>query len=93
MFWACDLYSYGGCCLCRGDGESEDDGGEMDAETTSEGGEVSQALEVAKALGRASKVTKSGSKYDDITEGLKELDMEHYDDEDDGISACIFILF
>ncbi|PRQ47519.1 putative transcription factor WD40-like family [Rosa chinensis] len=69
-----------------GGGNDEDDEGEMEVETTSEGGEVSQALEVAKALGRASKVTKSGSNYDDITEGLKELDMDNYDEEDnDGI--------
>lgn len=67
------------------DGESEDGDGEMDVETPKKGDQISQALEVAKALGKASKVTESGTKFDDITDGLRELDMEHYDDEEDGI--------
>lgn len=75
-----------GVVLCSGDGESEDDDGEMDVETPKKGDQISQALEVAKALGKASKVTESGTKFDDITDGLRELDMEHYDDEEDGIS-------
>ncbi|BBH07956.1 Transducin/WD40 repeat-like superfamily protein [Prunus dulcis] len=57
-------------------GESEDGDGEMDVEIP---------RRVAKALGKASKVTVSGTKFDDITDGLRELDMEHYDDEEDGI--------
>lgn len=60
----------------------------MDVETPKQGDQVSQALEVAKALGRAPKVTEPGAKFDDIADGLRELDMEHYDDEDDGISLC-----
>ncbi|XP_008392401.3 uncharacterized protein LOC126599549 [Malus sylvestris] len=70
-----------------GDAESEDDDGEMDVETPKQGDQVSQALEVAKALGRAPKVTEPGAKFDDIADGLRELDMEHYDDEDDGIDV------
>ena len=30
----------------------------------------------------------SEAKFDDIAEGLKELDMEHYDDEDDDGIFC-----
>ncbi|RXH80957.1 hypothetical protein DVH24_004871 [Malus domestica] len=70
-----------------GDAESEDNDGEMDVETPTQGDQVSQALEVAKALGRAPKVTEPGTKFDDIADGLRELDMEHYDDEDDGIDV------
>ncbi|RXH76825.1 hypothetical protein DVH24_019713 [Malus domestica] len=70
-----------------GDAESEDYDGEMDVETPKQGDQVSQALEVAKALGRAPKVTEPGAKFDDIADGLRELDMEHYDDEDDGIDV------
>lgn len=47
--------------------------------------EIANALAVAQALGKSSETTKSETKYDDIAEGLKELDMDHYDDEDDGM--------
>ena len=50
-----------------------------DANKRSRGGdEVAQALTVADAIGKA-------DKCDDIALALKELDMEHYDDEDEGI--------
>ncbi|XP_052114390.1 uncharacterized WD repeat-containing protein C17D11.16-like [Arachis duranensis] len=42
--------------------------------------EVARALNVADALGKADKL-------DDIALGLKELDMEHYDDEDEGVEV------
>ncbi|QHO58476.1 putative WD repeat-containing protein [Arachis hypogaea] len=45
--------------------------------------EVARALNVADALGKADKL-------DDIDLGLKELDMEHYDDEDEGVDVFSF---
>ncbi|KAA8550863.1 hypothetical protein F0562_002547 [Nyssa sinensis] len=68
-----------------GDGESEDDDEEMDADVAKQADEIAHALVAADALGKASKSTTSGTNFDDITDGLKELDMEHYDEEDDGI--------
>ncbi|XP_022134698.1 uncharacterized WD repeat-containing protein C17D11.16 [Momordica charantia] len=47
--------------------------------------EIANALAVAQALGKSSESTKSETKYDDIADGLKELDMDNYDDEDDEI--------
>ncbi|OMO56219.1 hypothetical protein COLO4_35734 [Corchorus olitorius] len=61
------------------DDGTEEENEDMDAETEKQPSEVAQALAVADALG------KSGTQMDDLTDGLKELDMEHYDDEDDGI--------
>ncbi|XVF58778.1 hypothetical protein PTKIN_Ptkin07bG0093900 [Pterospermum kingtungense] len=66
------------------DNGSEDEDEDMDAEAEKQTGEVAQALAVADALGKTSN-KKSGTQLDDLTDGLKELDMEHYDDEDDGI--------
>ncbi|KAE8727174.1 P-loop containing nucleoside triphosphate hydrolases superfamily protein [Hibiscus syriacus] len=68
------------------DNGSEDEDENMDAEAEAENqtGDVAQALAVADALGKASK-NKSGSQLEDLTDGLKELDMDNYDDEDDGI--------
>ncbi|KAF7121280.1 hypothetical protein RHSIM_Rhsim13G0025400 [Rhododendron simsii] len=63
--------------------EEQDEG--MDAEAAKKGEEVSQALAAADALGKASKSTTSSSNFQDLTDGLQELNMEDYDDEDDGI--------
>lgn len=51
----------------------------MDDETNKKDDEVAQALNVADAIGKG-----TTEKCDDITLGLKELDMDHYDDEDEG---------
>ncbi|KAL1364740.1 hypothetical protein AAHE18_03G238500 [Arachis hypogaea] len=53
-----------------------------DSENEEEAGDeqVARALNVADALGKADKL-------DDIALGLKELDMEHYDDEDEGVEV------
>lgn len=67
------------------DSGSEEDDQEMDVDAAKQTGEVSQALAVANALGRSSKVNKSETKFDDIADGLQELDMDNYDDEEDGI--------
>ncbi|KAJ6907192.1 periodic tryptophan protein 1 [Populus alba x Populus x berolinensis] len=65
------------------DSGSEEDDQEMDVDAAKQTGEVSQALAVANALGRSSKVNKSETKFDDIADGLQELDMDNYDEEDD----------
>lgn len=64
----------------------------MDAEVEKQTGDVAQALAVADALGKTSK-NKSGTHLEDLTDGLKELDMENYDEEDDGIFAWMIYWF
>jgi periodic tryptophan protein 1 len=54
------------------------DGAEDEAEEIEEVDEVAQAKAAAKALGRSSRVV------DDVTDGLRDLNMDAYDDEDDG---------
>lgn len=66
------------------DNGSEDEDEDMDADAEKQTGEVAQALAVADALGKTSN-NKSGAQLEDLTDGLKELDMENYDEEDDGI--------
>lgn len=46
-------------------------------------GEVSQALAVADALGKPSK-SNSRTQFENLADGLKELNMDNYDEEDDG---------
>ncbi|CAK9330003.1 unnamed protein product [Citrullus colocynthis] len=58
---------------------------DMDVEDTGDE-EIANALAVAQTLGKSSETTKSKTKYDDLAEGLKELNMDRYDDEDDGSS-------
>lgn len=56
----------------------------MDVDTSKQSEEAAHALAAAKALGQK-KGNTSSSGFQDITDALHELDMEHYDDEDDGI--------
>ncbi|XP_043696545.1 periodic tryptophan protein 1 homolog isoform X2 [Telopea speciosissima] len=66
-----------------GDSENEDDE-DMDVDAAKQTDEVSHALAAADALGKTLN-TSSGTNFQDITDGLRELDMDHYDEEDDGI--------
>ncbi|GAB4854857.1 hypothetical protein Ancab_023442 [Ancistrocladus abbreviatus] len=54
----------------------EEDDGDMDVDAAKQADEVAHASAAAEVLGKTS---------NDITNALRELDMEHYDDEDDGI--------
>ena len=83
------LYTYGEALgLCSGDCESEEDDEEMDVDAAKQTDEIAYALEVADALGRTSSSAKLATSFDDVTNGLKELDMENYDEEDDGIPSA-----
>ncbi len=66
----------------NGSDEDENEEEEMDVDSTAKDTDtdVGKALAVAHALGRSSR----GKKIDDIADGLKELDMENYDEEDEG---------
>ncbi|KAF2285004.1 hypothetical protein GH714_034587 [Hevea brasiliensis] len=68
-----------------GDSGSEENDEDMDVDTAKQTDEVTHALAVADALGGTTKNKNSVTKFDDITDGLKELDMDHYDEEDEGI--------
>ncbi|KDP44207.1 hypothetical protein JCGZ_05674 [Jatropha curcas] len=65
--------------------EEDDDDADMEVDTSKQTDEVKQALAVAEALGRPPKNNKPRTKLDDITDGLKELDMDNYDEENEGI--------
>ncbi|VVB12529.1 unnamed protein product [Arabis nemorensis] len=66
------------------------DGSHEDEEEVEEDGnqisEVDHAKAVAEAFGKSSKSkTSTSMEVDEVAEGLKELDMDNYDEEDDGI--------
>ncbi|CAK7338048.1 unnamed protein product [Dovyalis caffra] len=82
-----ELIKAGGLERSGEDSGSENDDQEMDVDNANQTDEVSQAIAVANALGRSSKVNKSETRFDDIADGLKELDMDNYDDEDDDASG------
>ncbi|XP_078444251.1 putative WD repeat-containing protein C17D11.16 isoform X2 [Wolffia australiana] len=64
---------------------SEDDReDDMELDTSKLSEEAAQALAAAKALTQ-DKGSKSSSGFQDISDALRELDMEHYDDEEDGV--------
>ena len=64
---------------------SEDEGDEeMDVEMSKLSEEAAHALAAAKALSQ-NKGDGSSNNFQDVTDALGELDMEHYDDEDEGI--------
>ena len=86
------MQPFNGFVLYSEDNGSEEGDEDMDAGAEKQTGEVAQALAVADALGKTSK-SKSGTQLEDLTDGLKELDMEHYDEEDDGISAWMIYWF
>lgn len=62
------------------DGEEEQEEEEMELDdTTKKTNQVSQALAAAEAIGKSVEAT------NDITDALRELDMDNYDEEDNGI--------
>ncbi|KAJ4798261.1 Transducin/WD40 repeat-like superfamily protein [Rhynchospora pubera] len=69
-------------------GESEDEE-QMDVDTEKGDADadaaVSQALAAAKALNNDQEGDQSSAFVQNISDGLRELDMDHYDDEDGGI--------
>ncbi|KAL6968317.1 hypothetical protein U1Q18_034121 [Sarracenia purpurea var. burkii] len=64
--------------------ETEDHDEDMDVDAAKQGDEVAHALAAANALDKAPKSSRN-SNFQDITDGLQELDMEHYSEEDDGV--------
>uniref|UniRef100_M1A5R7 WD-repeat protein n=1 Tax=Solanum tuberosum TaxID=4113 RepID=M1A5R7_SOLTU len=64
------------------DEEAEEDMN-VDESEENEDDEVAIALAAADALGKATQVSSAGT--DDIIDGLKELDMDNYDEEEEGI--------
>ncbi|PHT30553.1 hypothetical protein CQW23_29858 [Capsicum baccatum] len=65
------------------DDEEAEEEMHVDESKENEDDEVAHALAAADALGKATQVASVGA--DDIADGLKELDMDNYDDEEDGI--------
>ncbi|CAA3033604.1 periodic tryptophan 1 homolog [Olea europaea subsp. europaea] len=67
----------------RGDSENEETDEDMDSNESQLNDEVAHALVAADALGKASKSTNPIT--DSITDALKDLEMDRYDEEDDGV--------
>lgn len=84
----CQFYfkSYTRVCYllsCREESENEENDENMNVDAFNQDDELARALSAADALGKASKSAKPET--DSLTDALKELDMDHYDEEDDGI--------
>ncbi|CAB78892.1 putative protein [Arabidopsis thaliana] len=73
----------------EGSNEDEEEEIEEDGEEISE---VDHAKAVAEALGKSSKskAVSSSMEVDEVSQGLKELDMDNYDEEDDGTFSWPF---
>ncbi|PIN18246.1 hypothetical protein CDL12_09074 [Handroanthus impetiginosus] len=65
------------------EGENEEDPENVDVDTSKQDEELAHALAAADALGKGS--TSSKMETDSLTDALKELDMDRYDEEDDGV--------
>ncbi|KAK1266792.1 Histone-binding protein MSI1 [Acorus gramineus] len=63
-----------------GDGDEE-----MEDRPSNDMDEINHALAAADALGQTSASMNLGNSLRAVTDDLKELDMDHYDDEDDGV--------
>ncbi|CAA3006168.1 uncharacterized WD repeat-containing -like [Olea europaea subsp. europaea] len=67
----------------RDDSENQETDEDMDSNESQLNDEVAHALVAADALGKASKSTNPIT--DSITDALKDLEMDRYDEEDDGV--------
>ncbi|KAG8370725.1 hypothetical protein BUALT_Bualt13G0013200 [Buddleja alternifolia] len=67
----------------REESENEENDENMDVDASKQDDELAHALSAANALGKSSK--RSGATPDSLTDALKELDMDNYDEEDDGV--------
>ncbi|XP_075487916.1 uncharacterized protein LOC142527084 [Primulina tabacum] len=65
------------------DNGSDEEDHDMDSNASKKDDELVNALAAADALGKASNSTKMET--DGLTDALKELDMDNYDEEDDGV--------
>lgn len=68
----------------------DDDDANMDIDGTKKIDEVSLALAAANAVGNTTNISISGTSSQDMIDGLRELNMDHYDDEDDGNFLSVF---
>lgn len=67
------------------DVESEEGDEDMSVDVSKQPAEIEQALGAANAMGKLSIGKAGGSTHTDIADGLDELNMDDYDDEDDAI--------
>lgn len=74
-------------CSEDSDNEEAEEDMNVDESKENEDDEVAVALAAANALGKATKDV--SPETDNITNGLKELKMENYDDEEDGNSITL----
>lgn len=75
--------------FCSGDNDSEEDDENMDVDASKKDNEVAIALSSADALVKKSKKRQLAAPLEeDLADGLKELDMDCYDEEDEGLLFC-----
>lgn len=65
--------------------EDEEDDEDMDADAAEKADKIAHAMAAADAVGRDGNVTDGKTNVQDIADGLQDLDMDNYDEEDDGI--------
>lgn len=89
------VYTFLFFVLCREDGENDnDDDKVMDLDASKREDKIAQSLVAADVLGKGSK---GRNPETDCTQvALEELDMDNYDEEDDGIFIslnCLYYIF
>lgn len=77
--------------MFSGDSDNDEDDEDMEVEDVKQTDEAARARAVAEAIGKPPKKADSGNITDDMTDALKELNMDNYDDEDDGNNIVISI--
>lgn len=78
------LFLFDGCSI---DVESEEEYEDMNVDVSElDPAEIEQALGAANAFGKGLTRKAGGFNFNDVDDGLDELNMDDYDDEDDGIS-------
>lgn len=63
----------------------------MDVDASKKADEVANALSVANALRQTSESQSLNVNFEDITDGLKELDMDNYDEEEAGVFLNVML--
>lgn len=74
--------------MFSGDDDREEDDENMEVDPSQRDDEVAKALSAAYTLGKKSKKAQSDAPLEDLADDLKELDMDGYDEEDEGLPIC-----
>lgn len=81
------------CSADEGEEEMVDQEGERNAEIKSPSNVVATALTAANALGSDGRKASADQRLDDVAAGLAELDMDNYDNENEGRFFHLLFIF